>query len=122
MKKIKVAIVIILCLCFTCSTIQASAAIYRKTTTHYYSCMLHDDCMNIVFVSEGNTVTGDIYDVYFSGHDAHWPNAFTYGNTWSYKIGDTGYAKGTYTFYSSLITQWASLAFKSSSETCVHVY
>jgi len=103
-------------------TVGASAAVYRKTTTHSYSCKAHSDCQTVTFVSEGNTVTGQVYDKYFSGNNSHWPNAFRYDNVWSYKIGNAGFAKGTYTLYSSLVTQWASIAFSSTSNTITHTY
>lgn len=75
------------------------------------------------FISrKGDTATGKIYDKYFSGQKSHWPNAFRYDSVWSYQIGNTGYAKGTYTAYSSIITQWVSLAFSSVSHTITHTY
>lgn len=103
-------------------TVGASAAVYRKTTTHSYSCKAHSGCQTVTFVSEGNTVTGQVYDKYFSGNNSHCPNAFRYDNVWSYKIGNAGFAKGTYTLYSSLVTQWASIAFSSTSNTITHTY
>lgn len=76
--------------------------------------------MHITFKSHGNTDTGAIYDKYFSSYYAHWPNAFREDSLWSYTVGTTGYAKGKYTFYSSLITAWASIAFASTTETMTH--
>lgn len=114
-----------LCLCLLLAftgTTNTFATIYQKTTTRYFSCRVHSNCTYIAFVSEGNTDTGDVYDKYFSGSHSHWPNAFTYDSVWSYKIGNTGFAKGTYTIYSSLITQWASLSFSSTTETFTHTY
>ncbi len=103
-------------------TSGSSSALKRTTTTTRYSCRAHSNCMYIKFVSEGNVSTGAVYDKYFSASSAHWPNAFTYGKVWSYKIGTTGYAKGTYTIYSSLITQWVSLTFTSKTKTITHTY
>lgn len=123
MRKTRAIVALMLCLAMALSISTAvSAAVYHTTTTHYYSCRTHDDCMWIKFYSHGDTSTGTIYDKHFSGNHSHWPNAFRYDNVWSYKVGNTGYAKGTYTLYSSLITQWASIAFASTSDTITHTY
>lgn len=124
MRKLRMIIALVACIAVVLSVAMspASAAIYTKTTTHSYSCNAHSGCQWIKFVSQGNTANGDIYDKYFSGNGSHWPNAFRYDNVWSYKVGNWGYAKGTYTIYSSLITQWVSIAFSSSSDTIVHTY
>jgi hypothetical protein len=100
----------------------AGSAILTKYTTHYYSCRVHTNCHHITFKSQGNTTTGQIYDKWFDSMDSHWPNAFRVDSTWSYTVGTTGYAKGTYTIYASIITQWASLAFKSTTRTITHTY
>lgn len=100
----------------------ASSAIVTKTTTHYYSCRVHTNCHYISFKSQGNTTTGQIYDKWFDNMHSHWPNAFRVDSTWSYTVGTTGYAKGTYTVYSSLITEWVSLAFQSTTRTITHTY
>ena len=120
MKRVS-AFLVCLVVMLSC-VVPANAATYRKTTTRYYSCRAHSNCMHITFSSHGNTSTGDVYDYYFSGNHSHWPNAFRYDSTWSYKVRSTGYAKGTYTAYSSLVTQWASLSFSSTSSTITHVY
>lgn len=122
MKILKKICALVLCLMVVFSCITASAAVYTKKTTHYYSCNAHSNCSYVTFASQGDTSTGKIYDKYFSANHAHWPNAFRYDNVWSYQIGTTGYAKGTYTLYSSLITQWASIAFASTSRTITHTY
>ena len=124
MRKLRTIVVLILCIAaiFAIVAVPASAATYRKTTTVSYSCKAHNNCHWVKFTSEGNTTTGAIYDKYFSGNSSHWPNAFKYDNVWSYQIGSTGYAKGTYTLYSSLITQWVSMSFKSVSRTITHTY
>ena len=123
MKNIKKIMALMLCIAMALSiAVVASAAQYWKTTTHYYSCNAHNNCMWVKFTSHGDTTTGKIYDKYFSGNSSHWPNAFRYDNVWSYSVGNTGYAKGTYTVYSSLITQWVSLAFSSTSRTITHIY
>ena len=62
---------------------------------------------------DGNTCT----DVWWDSSYSHWPNAFSYDST---AIGN-GYARGTYTIYSSLITQWASIAFSSRTNT-IYLY
>jgi len=98
-----------------------------KSTTHEYICGLHsvlgwDSCAHITFYSHGETDSGDVYDKCFSDSACHWPNGFNYGDVWSYKVATTGYAKGTYTSYSSLITTWMSLAWSSYTTTITHIY
>lgn len=115
-------IMLIFCLLFVSTGGAVSAAEYEMTTTHSYSCKAHKNCLSVAFKSHGETSNGKIYSKYFSGNNSHWPNAFKYDNVWSYKVGNTGYAKGTYTLYSSLVTQWASLSFKSTSKTITHTY
>lgn len=123
MRKIRTIFAFALCLLMVFTiAVETSATICRKITIDSYSCKAHSNCLSVTFVSEGNTVTGDVYDKYFSGNSSHWPNAFRYDNVWSYKIGNAGFAKGTYTIYSSLITQWASIAFASTSDTITHTY
>lgn len=119
MQKISKLVAIVLCVAMVISAASVASA---RTTTDSYSCRVHSGCHWVKFYSHGNTENGDIYDKYFSGNHSHWPNAFRYDNVWSYKVGNWGYAKGTYTLYSSLITQWASIAFASTSDTITHVY
>lgn len=123
MKKFYKLIALALCLVvvFSCVSV-ASAAVETKSTSHYGSCRAHNYCHRVTFKSQGDTVTGKIYDKYFSSNKSHWPNAFRYDSVWSYQVGNTGYAKGTYTLYSSIITAWVSLAFTSRSNTIVHTY
>lgn len=118
MKRV-FALILCFVLVFSCIA-PASAAGYVTTVT--YSCRAHNGCMYVKFASHGDKASGDVYDYYFSANKSHWPNAFRYDRTWSYKVGTTGYAKGTYTIYSSLVTQWASLSFSSSSKTLTHTY
>lgn len=123
MWKFGKLLALVLCMAMIFSVVSVAYAVgYYKTTTHSYSCRVHNGCMWIKFFSHGDVGTGNVYDKYFSGNRSHWPNAFRYDNTWSYKVGNTGYAKGTYTIYSSLITQWASIAFSSTSDTITHIY
>lgn len=123
MRKVTRILTLALCLVMILSCVlTSSAAVYTKTTAQYSSCRAHSNCMYVSFRSQGNSSTGVIYDKYFSSNSSHWPNAYRYDNVWSYRIGNTGYAKGTYTLYSSIVTQWMSLAFKSSSRTIVHTY
>lgn len=118
MKRV-LALILCVILVVAC-IVPVSAAGYVSTVT--YSCRAHSGCMYVKFTSHGDHASGNVYDYYFSGNKSHWPNAFRYDRTWSYKVGTTGYAKGTYTIYSSLITQWVSLAFTSSSRTLTHTY
>lgn len=118
MKRV-FALILCFALIFSCIT-SVSAVGY--TTTHTYSCRAHSGCMYVKFASHGDCASGKVYDHYFSANKSHWPNAFRYDKTWSYSVGTTGYAKGTYTIYSSLVTQWVSLAFKSQSKTITHTY
>lgn len=123
MKKLIRILAITLCIVVViCSCLTATATEWYKTTTDSYSCKVHSNCAYITFYSHGNDSNGAIYDKYFSANHSHWPNAFRYDKVWSYKVGNTGYAKGTYTLYSSLVTQWASIAFASTSDTITHVY
>jgi hypothetical protein len=101
----------------------ASAYTQSKNTPHYYGCRAHGSgCQYINFYSQGDVGTGTIYTKYFSSSYSHWPNAFRYDRTFTYYSGRNGYACGTYTAYSSLITQWASLSFQSYTNTITHVY
>ena len=96
--------------------IPASAA--TKTRTHYYTCRAHKNNSTDMYIQlaasySGKKVTG----VWWNSSYAHWPNAFTFGST----ANCTSYARGTYTAYSSLITQWASLSFSSTTDT-IYIY
>ncbi len=98
--------------------------IYAKTKTDKdkYICKAHallgkSYCEWATLTADGNNSTGVVYDVYFSSTHTHWPNNIDTGSTWSYTVGTTGYAKGTYKKYSSIVTEWASGALKSSTYT-----
>lgn len=107
---------------FSTANIGLAAEVWLSSTRNY-TCNAHNYyCSHITFISHGNTTSGTIYDRYFSSHQTHWPNAFREDNVWSYTVGTTGYAKGKYTVYSSLITAWASLAFTSQTRTITHIY
>lgn len=68
MRKTRAIVALMLCLAMALSISTAvSAAVYHTTTTHYYSCRTHDDCMWIKFYSHGDTSTGTIYDKHFPG-------------------------------------------------------
>lgn len=88
-----------------------------KTGTHYYTCTgLHDYyCMHVRLAAEFSS--SKCTDVYWQSSSTHWPNGVTFGVTKKY----TSYARGTYTIYSSLITQWASIAFSSDTDT-IYIY
>ncbi|MDD3239057.1 MAG: hypothetical protein PHW47_03035 [Lachnospira sp.] len=121
-RKKLIVFAMMLVLLLSMNTTLAGATEYVKSTTHSYACNAHDGCSWITFRSHGETSNGTIYDCYFSDNSSHWPNNFRYDNVWSYTVNNWGYAKGSYTLYSSLITQWASIAFSSTSNTIVHVY
>lgn len=112
-----------ICTVFFAPAKIAFASAYRAYDTYdCWDCKLHGYCCYICFSSSGDIDTGDVYDTYFSAVSAHWPNNFEAGSTWSYKVGKVGYAKGTYTGYSSLITQWVGFKFSSRTCTITHVY
>lgn len=92
-------------------TAKASTLINR---TAWYSCRAHSCCQ---YITLSAVFDPSCKDVYWSGTYTHWPNACTLGETKKY----TSYARGTYTMYSSLITQWASLAFQSFTDT-IYIY
>lgn len=93
---------------------DAKAAI--KTNVVYYGCRFHGyGCMHVKLAAKFNSKR--CVDVYWAGSNTHWPNAIDFGTTKVY----TTYARGTYTIYSSLITQWTSLSFASITDT-MYIY
>ena len=93
--------------------VPVSAA--TKKGTHNYSCRQHKSCMYVRLACD---YTGKkINSTWWDGSYMHWPNGVKFGSRGS----GTGYARGTYTAYSSLITQWASIAFQSYTDT-IYIY
>lgn len=125
MKKIKKILMgIILSLSLVTSISLSSAAnvdaatvtIVTKTKSAIYGCKAHGNgCMNVRLSAK--FISSKCQDVYWAGSNTHWPNAVTFGATKKY----TSYARGTYTIYSSLITQWVSLSFDSETNT-LYIY
>ncbi len=86
----------------------------RPTETHYWWCRAHAEKEEDMYIALSADCSSSGYvSAYFSRSYAHWPNAFTYGDIVVAKTS----ARGTYTVYSSIITQWVSLAFCSYTET-----
>ncbi len=89
-----------------------------KSNTHYWTCRKHSKNSSDMYITlTAKFSSKKCTDVYFSRSYAHWPNAFKEGSTAKY----TTSARGSYTAYSSLITQWASLAFASYTDT-IYIY
>lgn len=83
------------------STVPASAATKTKTSTDTWK------SFGITFVTvqlsaQGDTVSGKIYDVWFSKVSSVYPFYISDKSTWSYQIGNYGYAKGQYTLHGSI--------------------
>lgn len=98
------------------STVEAKAT--TKSCTDYWTCKLHDNKATDMYITlTAKFSSQKCTDVYFSRSHSHWPNAFSEGSTVKYKKS----ARGTYTAYSSLITQWASFAFDSYTST-IYIY
>ncbi len=96
--------------------IPASAA--TKTNSHYYYCLAHRNKGTDMYIQLAASYSGKrVSSVWWNSSYAHWPNAFTFGST----ANCTSYARGTYTAYSSLVTQWASLSFASRTDT-IYIY
>lgn len=122
MKKAKkiatYLIVVMMCSIFMLGNSQkVNAATGDKYRTYWYEDKAHGYCSNITLGATGDSVTGKIYGKWWDSSYAHWPNAFTKETPWHYNVGAYGYVKGTYTIYSSLITQWASIAFQEITNT-----
>ncbi len=118
MKKKAIGICAALCAVSAMSATMLPASAATKTNSHYYTCLAHKNKGTDMYIQlaasySGKKVTG----VWWNSSYAHWPNAFTFGNT----ANCTSYARGTYTAYSSLITQWASLSFSSTTDT-IYIY
>lgn len=98
------------------ATMPASAS--STWARHKYWCRAHNSKSTDMYITlSANYSDKNVSDAWWSDSYSHWPNAYTYGDTAS---GD-GWARGTYTIYSSLITQWASLSFNSKMDT-IYIY
>ena len=107
-----------LCAFSAISAASMSASAAQKYGTHNYWCRAHKNKGSDMYVQLTATYSGkSITGVWWNSSYSHWPNAFTLGSTAS----GYGYARGTYTIYSSLITQWASLSFSSQTDT-IYIY
>ena len=96
-------------------TVPVSAA--TKKGTHEYTCKHHNykTCQHVRLACD---YTGKkIKSTWWDSSYTHWPNGVKFGSRGS----GTGYARGTYIFYSSLITQWASVAFSTRTAT-IYIY
>lgn len=113
-----VFIVAVAAICIVNAAPAVVAASESLTQPHKYWCLPHcgretDMYISLTAMFDGKTCT----DVWWDSSYSHWPNAFSFGSTAS----GYGYARGTYTIYSSLITQWASIAFDSQTRT-IYLY
>ena len=115
MKKCMKILSCMLCIALVLATliVPASAARVQRWSTHTYSDLAHGSCNYVRLSAIGDTTTHKVESQWFDSSYTHWPNGVTFGNTWR----GYGYAKGTYTMYSSLVTQWASIAFSSKTDT-----
>ncbi|WP_302630338.1 hypothetical protein [uncultured Eubacterium sp.] len=86
-----------------------------KSKAAYYSCKVHNNCMYAKLSAKFNKTK--CTDVYWEGSKTHWPNGITLKDTKKYAKS----ARGTYTIYASIVTQWASLSFKSETDT-IYIY
>ena len=105
-------------------TKSAAAAAYRLyDTTYWFGDRAHGYDQYITMTSDGDIDTGTIYNVYWNGSFAHWPNEITGGNTWTSKVGTTGYARGTFKAVSGIFSEWTDfLQFGSFTDTITHTY
>ncbi|MBR2409204.1 MAG: hypothetical protein IKB07_09680 [Lachnospiraceae bacterium] len=118
-KSIKTMIIAaVAAICVAVATPAVASAAVTKTSGYKYWCRAHSNNATDMYIYlsakfSGKTCT----DVWWDSSYSHWPNAFSCGSTAS----GYGYARGTYTAYTSLITQWVSIAF--DSETCtIYLY
>ena len=104
----------------------ANAREMTNDTFHTYKCKLHEatggTCAEIQFRSHGDDSNGNVYSMSFPSKTSHYPNGFRDLSTSSYKVGSTGYAKGTYTAYSSALLEGNSFEWQSKTRTITHVY
>ncbi len=116
LKMMIIAAVAAICV-VTAVPAVASAAVTR-TSGYKYWCRAHaNDYTDMYIYLSAKFNDKTCTDVWWDSSYAHWPNAFTCGSTAS----GYGYARGTYTAYSSLVTQWVSLAFSSETNT-IYLY
>lgn len=113
MKKCFITIILTMMLA-TAMPFSALAAI--KSASHYYTCRGHGyNCQYVTLSCEYSKKTAK--SVWFSNAYFHWPNGVKYGS----RGRGTGYARGTYTAYSGLVTEWVSLTFQSRTNT-IYIY
>lgn len=95
-------------------TFPTSAAV--KTQKHFFGCRGHGYSCGHVGLSCDYTGK-KINSTWFSSSQFHFPNGVNFGTTGS----GSGYARGTYTVYSGLVTDWFSLTFSSYTDT-IYIY
>ncbi len=117
-KNLIVTTLFAFALLFTLFPTQVSA---RTTTKSFYD-KAHGKCNYIKLYSDGSYSQNKVYTVYFSSSYTHWPMGITEDREWSYETPSYAYANGKFTIYSSLVTQWASISFKSNTYTMKHKY
>lgn len=104
---------------------QTTGYLLSSATNGYaYQCSTKITDNNVVatFESVGVCGTGSIKQNTFTASSASFPNSVTFGDTWSYSIDSTGYAKGTYTASWGAVTQWISGTMNAETNTIAHVY
>jgi len=88
---------------------------YTVKKTHYYNCRAHSTGVDMYVTLAGYKNNGKFESAYFSDIHTHWPNGVNNMKTW--KQNNNREILGQYTIYSSIVTQWASIAFKSTTKT-----
>ncbi len=118
-KSLKMSLVAVVAAICVATTVPAVAsASVTQTWPHEYWCFMHSGKASDMYIYLSAIFDGKVCeDVWWDKSYSHWPNAFSFGSTAS----GYGYARGTYTMYSSLITQWASIAFDSKTST-IYLY
>lgn len=118
-KKLNLGIMLALALVTgVCLSPTSNIFAATKYNSDFYSCRLHGQysgCMHITLAAKFSS--SKCTDAYWDSSYTHWPNGIAFGDTKSY----TKSARGTYTIYTSLITQWASVAFNSETHT-IYIY
>ena len=100
-KMVKKCVAVLMVMFILGTSVPASAAVKTKSSTDTWK-SLGITFATIKLSAQGDTTSGKIYDVWFSKVSSVYPFYISDKSTWSYQIGNCGYAKGQYTLHGSI--------------------